>query len=246
MWLAGLGQRQDGQRLGRLAGGDGEGAGDADRRGAPALQRVEPRLEHRLRRVHDAGVDVADLGQREQVGGVRRCRGTGSSSSGRSARRGPPWSDPGLHRRGSGGSRNPIARSWTASVVREFPTPSVGFTGVPSWHCVSTQAERALAAADEAWARFDGRAAGRPALGGDARLHRRWRRAPGRHDVRRARERLRQRARQPRRRRGPGSSGPAGCRRRGALPRTGLGRRRRDGLRRRRPGRAAGRRRAGP
>ena len=68
--VAGLAQRHERERRGRLTRRDGEGARNADRGGAPALERVEPRLERTLRRVHDAGVDVADLGEPEQVGGV--------------------------------------------------------------------------------------------------------------------------------------------------------------------------------
>ena len=54
----------------RLPGRHRERAGDADRRRAATLEGRQPRLERTLRRVHDAGVDVADLGQREQVGRV--------------------------------------------------------------------------------------------------------------------------------------------------------------------------------
>ncbi len=39
-------------------------------RGDAAFQRRDALLQHRLGRVHDAGVDVAELLQREQVGGV--------------------------------------------------------------------------------------------------------------------------------------------------------------------------------
>ena len=68
--VAGLAQRHEGERLGGLAGGDGERAGQADGGGAAAFECVDPGLQRRLRRVHDAGVDVADLGEPEQVRGV--------------------------------------------------------------------------------------------------------------------------------------------------------------------------------
>ena len=70
---AGLGQVQDGERLGRLARRPRPA-----RRGCPtavsgAPSRAAMRASNtRLGRVHDPGVDVADLGQREQVGGVGR------------------------------------------------------------------------------------------------------------------------------------------------------------------------------
>jgi len=68
--VARLAQGHEGQRRCRLAGRHGERAGKADGRDAAALQRVDARLERTLRRVHDAGVDVADLGKAEQVGRV--------------------------------------------------------------------------------------------------------------------------------------------------------------------------------
>ena len=46
-----------------MAGGDGE-------RRRAAFERGDALLEHRLRRVHDAGVDVAEGLQPEQRGGV--------------------------------------------------------------------------------------------------------------------------------------------------------------------------------
>ncbi len=67
-----LGEGEDRQRLGRLAGGHSERARQAHSSGATALERVDPGLEHSLRGVHDPGVDVADLGQGEQVRRVRR------------------------------------------------------------------------------------------------------------------------------------------------------------------------------
>src|SRR4029077_11792520 len=55
------------ERLGRLPRSGHERAGEADRGGDTAFERVDARLERQLRRVHDAGVDVADLGEGEQV-----------------------------------------------------------------------------------------------------------------------------------------------------------------------------------
>ena len=64
---------QDGERLGSLAAGDEE-------RTDTALERCHPVLDRCLGRIHDAGIDVAELLEREQVGrmirvveGVRRC-----------------------------------------------------------------------------------------------------------------------------------------------------------------------------
>ncbi len=57
------GEVEDRQRLGRLAGRDAQGA-DA------ALERRDPLLEDTGRRVHDPGVDVAELLEPEQAGGV--------------------------------------------------------------------------------------------------------------------------------------------------------------------------------
>ena len=61
--VAGLHQRVEHDELRPMAGCDGE------RRGA-ALQRSDALLQHRLRRVPDARVDVAEGFQREQRGGV--------------------------------------------------------------------------------------------------------------------------------------------------------------------------------
>ena len=66
-----LGEVEQREELRRLAARHDERAGQADRRHAAALEVVEPGLEHALGRVHDAGVDVADLGEREQVLRVR-------------------------------------------------------------------------------------------------------------------------------------------------------------------------------
>ncbi len=68
--VAGLAQREECERLGGLAGRDGERARDADRRGATTFERAQASLERTLGGVHDPGVDVADLGQTEQVRGV--------------------------------------------------------------------------------------------------------------------------------------------------------------------------------
>ncbi len=66
--VAGLGDVHDGDGLGRLARRHHERTGHAGcgRRQA-AFERRDPGLEHTLRGVHDAGVDVARLGQGEQV-----------------------------------------------------------------------------------------------------------------------------------------------------------------------------------
>jgi len=69
---AGLGQVQDGEGLGRLTGRDGERTGDAEGGVGCALEAGDAGLEHGLGRVHDPGVDVADLGQPEEVGGMGR------------------------------------------------------------------------------------------------------------------------------------------------------------------------------
>ena len=61
--VAGLGEVQDRQRRRGLP------AGHRERRDA-ALERGDALLERVLRRVHDPRVDVAELGQREEVGGV--------------------------------------------------------------------------------------------------------------------------------------------------------------------------------
>ena len=65
--VTGFAQRHQRQRLGGLTRGDGERAGQPDRGDAATLECVDTGFERRLRRVHDAGVDVADLGQPEQV-----------------------------------------------------------------------------------------------------------------------------------------------------------------------------------
>src|SRR3954453_9582958 len=69
--VAGLSDGRDRQHLGCLAGADDESAGNADGSRAAAFERVQTRLQGALRRVHDARVDVADLGEGEEVGRVR-------------------------------------------------------------------------------------------------------------------------------------------------------------------------------
>jgi len=63
--VTGPGQVEDGQRLGGLAGRDAHRA-DA------AFEGGDPLLEHAGRGVHDPGVDVAELFEREEPAGVRR------------------------------------------------------------------------------------------------------------------------------------------------------------------------------
>ncbi len=63
MCVAGPGDVEDGQGLGGLAGGDGDGA-DA------AFERGEALLEDSGGRVHDPGVDVAELLEPEEPRGV--------------------------------------------------------------------------------------------------------------------------------------------------------------------------------
>src|SRR6201999_612952 len=63
--VAYLGQVGQRQRLCRLPAGGGQAA-DA------TFQRRHPLLDHSGGGVHDAGVDVARLGQAEEGGGVRR------------------------------------------------------------------------------------------------------------------------------------------------------------------------------
>ncbi len=72
MWSPAWASVKIGQRRGRLPTGHDERPGQADRCGDAALQAAQPGLQRTLRRVHDPGVDVADLGQGEQVLGVRR------------------------------------------------------------------------------------------------------------------------------------------------------------------------------
>ena len=62
--VAGLGDVEERERLRRLAAGHQQG-GDAALEGSDAV------LDHGLGRVHDAGVDVAELLEPEQVRGVR-------------------------------------------------------------------------------------------------------------------------------------------------------------------------------
>ena len=68
--VAGTREVEDGERGRGLARGDLERAGKADGGVGRAFERGDPRLDDSLGGVHDAGVDVADLGEREQVRGV--------------------------------------------------------------------------------------------------------------------------------------------------------------------------------
>ena len=61
--VAGGGEVEDRERLGGLTGGQ-------EQRRHAALERGDALLDHVLGRVHDAGVDVARLGEAEQRGGV--------------------------------------------------------------------------------------------------------------------------------------------------------------------------------
>ena len=61
--VAGRGEGGDGEGFGGLAGGGGE-------RRRAAFERGDALLEHVGGGVHDAGVDVAELLQREEAGGV--------------------------------------------------------------------------------------------------------------------------------------------------------------------------------
>ena len=61
--FAGVGEGGDGEGLGGLAGGGGEGGDSAFERGDALLEDVGGG-------VHDAGVDVAELLQGEEAGGV--------------------------------------------------------------------------------------------------------------------------------------------------------------------------------
>ena len=129
--VAGLGQVEDRQRLGRLARLTARAPG-CRRPCAAALERGDARLEHGLGRVHDPGVDVADLGQREQVG---RVLGVAELVAGGLVDRHGPGAGGrvGLvRRRGSGGSRSPsvslMARA--AYVARKSLTEQVGFSAV--------------------------------------------------------------------------------------------------------------------
>lgn len=67
--VARTGQRQQGKGLGRLPGGERH-------RSDSALERGDPLLQHVLGGVVDPGVDIAGLGQREQIRGVLVSRKT--------------------------------------------------------------------------------------------------------------------------------------------------------------------------
>ena len=59
---------EDGQRRSRLPRGHRKRAGQPDRRGERPFERGESGLENALGGVHETGVDVADLAEREKVG----------------------------------------------------------------------------------------------------------------------------------------------------------------------------------
>ena len=65
MWSPACAMLSTANVVGRLAGGDEQGAG-------AAFERRDALLDDRLGRVLDARVDVAELGEREQV--LRRAR----------------------------------------------------------------------------------------------------------------------------------------------------------------------------
>ena len=95
--VAGVGEVEDRERLGGLAGRQ-------EQRRDAAFERGDALLDDVLRRVHDAGVDVAGLGEAEQRGGVvGAVEGVGRGLVDRqrprvgrdvraSGRRGPAWS----------------------------------------------------------------------------------------------------------------------------------------------------------
>ena len=82
--VAGAGEGEDGLGLGGVTGGGGQGA-DA------AFQIGDALLEDIGGGVHDAGVDIAEFFEGEQVGGVLGACGTGRRWSGRWARRAHRW-----------------------------------------------------------------------------------------------------------------------------------------------------------
>ncbi len=108
MWSPAPARRDHDEELRGLAARGGDGA-------QAALQAGHALLEGRHGRVGDAAVDVPELLQREQRGGVRARPRTRSWSSGRWARRGRPSSGPGGCRRarracGSRTARRPVRR----------------------------------------------------------------------------------------------------------------------------------------
>ena len=68
--VTGLAERHQSDRRRCLARGDCERSRQTDSRHATPFKRIDPRFERSLRRVHDARIDVADLGEREQVRGM--------------------------------------------------------------------------------------------------------------------------------------------------------------------------------
>jgi hypothetical protein len=128
--VAGLGDVEDRERLGGLAGADHQRAGQADGGGDATLEARQPGLERTLGGVHDAGVDVADLGEREQVLCVR---GVAELEAGGLVDR---------HPRGSDASRTPTpatsanpslvgTRDRAGTLPRGFPTQQVGILERP-------------------------------------------------------------------------------------------------------------------
>ena len=114
--VAGAGEVEDRERLGRLAGGHAE-------RGHAALERGDPLLEDVRRRVHDPGVDVPELLEPEQP---RRVRGVVEDvARGRVDRARPGRSSPGRASGPRGGPGSPGGR-WSDRAL-----PSSG--SVPPW-----------------------------------------------------------------------------------------------------------------
>ena len=118
-------QVEHGERLGGLA------AGHRERRD-PALELGDPLLEHVARRVHDAGVDVAEHPQPEQIGGVlgvvenvarRRVDRDGARVGGRIG------GLPGVHRQGIGMVRHAaLLKVWENEKARtaQWSGPGLG------------------------------------------------------------------------------------------------------------------------
>jgi hypothetical protein len=70
------GEVEDADRLRRLAGPDGQRAPEYRRRRCRPFEARDAPLEHVLRRVHDAAVDEADLGQRNRFAACCESRKT--------------------------------------------------------------------------------------------------------------------------------------------------------------------------
>ena len=95
------------------------------------LERGDPLLEHRLGRVHDPGVDVAELGEAEQVGGVL---GVAEDERGRLVDRHRPCAGGGVGL-GTGvhltGLESPVGHDFAPRCRR--CSVLVNVTGVGSW-----------------------------------------------------------------------------------------------------------------